>query len=118
MALIGPPTHSRTKKKKKKKKTPLRRLSGWGCWPVRPGGMVLPPSATGPGALQDRQAVGVLVVHCTPGHLDDPANLTIASISIRDANTGAGIIITQDGSVRWVIYIVHRAQAERRVINV
>ena len=66
--------------------------------------MVLPPSATGPGALQDRQAVGVLVVHYTPGHLDDdPGNLTIASISIRDANTGAGIIITQDGSVRWVI---------------
>ena len=65
--------------------------------------MVLPPSVTGPGAIQDRQAVGVLVVHCTPGHPDDPANLTIASISIRDANTGAGIIITQDGSVRWVI---------------
>ena len=25
--------------------------------------LVLPPSATGPGALQDRQAVGVLVAH-------------------------------------------------------
>ena len=110
MTLIGPPTHSR-RKKKKKKKTPLRRLSGWGCWPVRPGGNGLAPyRAPGPGSLQDRQADEDLVVHGTPGHPDGPGNHTIAGIAIRDAHTGTGIIITQDGSVRWVIYIVHRAR--------
>ena len=116
--LIGPPAHAMEKKKKKTGVTGVttQEQSGRRCWSRRPGRMVLPPSATGPGALQDRQAVGVLVAHearvtqRTQQHHDHRHRHPLGSWKNRDYTT--------QGVPGRVIYIVHRAQAKRRVINV
>ena len=56
-----------------------------------PGEWSCPYRATGPGALQVRQADQDLGRSRTPGHPNGPGNLTRAGIAIRDACAGTEI---------------------------
>ena len=68
--LIGPPTHSR-RRRDGQHRSGCRADGGAG--PSDPGGWSCPDRATGPGALQDRQADQDLGRSRTPGYPDGPA---------------------------------------------
>ena len=59
-----------------------RQTRGNGLAPIVPPALERPRTA---------RPIRILVVHGTPGHIDGPGNLTIASIAIRDAYAGTGI---------------------------